>query len=494
MQKARRDFLKTVGAGSALWLTGCSTIDKMVIGDIDGAGQKVLIIGAGLAGLTAAYELKKRKIPFRLLEASHRVGGRIWTVKNINISSNNGDLGGEDIEISHKEIQLLAKELSVPVNEMAPILGYSWLGQKEELSAKEWLKEAPKLENIFKKLQSEAYGSSVQYISAKNKAQFPRAAVIDQMSVAELLQGLSKEMSSWMKPFMMKVTETQWGCNPEEISALQLLYWSRESLSIHRRKYLRVDGGSENLIQALYDRVAGVIPDRYIKFQHVLKKIEKSDKNWTLGFDTNQGYREFSAPAVICTLPPSMYANINGWDHLAGAESRISGQQTRKSAAQSKILMSFKERYWRNHSILGGGGSIISNQQFGRLSHAGSMPLLQLGTAHAVLQSQLGGAAAEAVNPETVKAILTELRAMDPKADTYEDIYHLQNWKNYPWSRGGRSFAAPGQYQAWEEDMGYENADSWSFAGDSHSLRYLGSMNGAVETALMAVDKVAKVV
>lgn len=40
---------------------------------------KNLIIGAGLAGLTAAYELHKAGKPFLLLEARDRIGGRILT-------------------------------------------------------------------------------------------------------------------------------------------------------------------------------------------------------------------------------------------------------------------------------------------------------------------------------------------------------------------------------------------------------------------------------
>src|SRR6266850_6709453 len=42
---------------------------------------EVIIIGAGLSGLAAAYELKKAHVPFHILELTPRVGGRVRTVR-----------------------------------------------------------------------------------------------------------------------------------------------------------------------------------------------------------------------------------------------------------------------------------------------------------------------------------------------------------------------------------------------------------------------------
>ena len=39
--------------------------------------SKVVVVGGGIAGLAAAYELHRRRIPFVLLEASGRAGGVI---------------------------------------------------------------------------------------------------------------------------------------------------------------------------------------------------------------------------------------------------------------------------------------------------------------------------------------------------------------------------------------------------------------------------------
>src|SRR6478672_5402714 len=54
------------------------------------AGNRVLILGAGLAGLTAAYELRKRGYSCLILEARSRAGGRSWTVRRGTVETEEG--------------------------------------------------------------------------------------------------------------------------------------------------------------------------------------------------------------------------------------------------------------------------------------------------------------------------------------------------------------------------------------------------------------------
>ncbi|MEO5577676.1 MAG: FAD-dependent oxidoreductase [Sphingomicrobium sp.] len=46
-----------------------------------GSGKSVVVLGAGIAGLVAAYELRKAGYGVTVLEARERVGGRAWTVR-----------------------------------------------------------------------------------------------------------------------------------------------------------------------------------------------------------------------------------------------------------------------------------------------------------------------------------------------------------------------------------------------------------------------------
>jgi monoamine oxidase len=54
---------------------------------------KIVVIGAGLAGLTAAYRLQQRGYEVHVYEARHRPGGRVLSVK---IGENYEELGGEN--------------------------------------------------------------------------------------------------------------------------------------------------------------------------------------------------------------------------------------------------------------------------------------------------------------------------------------------------------------------------------------------------------------
>src|SRR5438105_39184 len=46
-----------------------------------GSGRSVVILGAGIAGLVSAYELKRAGYHVTVLEARDRIGGRVWTIR-----------------------------------------------------------------------------------------------------------------------------------------------------------------------------------------------------------------------------------------------------------------------------------------------------------------------------------------------------------------------------------------------------------------------------
>src|ERR1700752_805952 len=88
---SRRDLLSLVGAfsGSAAMYHAMTSLgfacDSGYKGPIkldgDPKGASVLILGAGLAGMTAALELRKAGYKVQILEFNNRPGGRNWTLR-----------------------------------------------------------------------------------------------------------------------------------------------------------------------------------------------------------------------------------------------------------------------------------------------------------------------------------------------------------------------------------------------------------------------------
>ena len=65
----------------------------------------MLVVGGGLAGLTAARDLIDRGADVHLVEARNRLGGRVWTVRRRGIHAIPLEAGGEFIDGEHAEIR-----------------------------------------------------------------------------------------------------------------------------------------------------------------------------------------------------------------------------------------------------------------------------------------------------------------------------------------------------------------------------------------------------
>ena len=72
---SRRQFIKDSSLSAAALLLASSGFSSIAIGK----KPKVIIIGAGFAGLAAANYLYKKKIDFIILEARNRIGGRVFS-------------------------------------------------------------------------------------------------------------------------------------------------------------------------------------------------------------------------------------------------------------------------------------------------------------------------------------------------------------------------------------------------------------------------------
>src|SRR5205809_5958065 len=102
---SRRDFVRMLSAAGLLTTAG-GFAPRFALGGESpkpGArgGEPVAILGAGVAGLTAAYRLLQAGISCEIFEGSERTGGRILTKTDFNKDAMFCELGGELVDTNH---------------------------------------------------------------------------------------------------------------------------------------------------------------------------------------------------------------------------------------------------------------------------------------------------------------------------------------------------------------------------------------------------------
>src|SRR5438874_10641845 len=114
---SRREFIKRAGvAGAAVTVAGPAAFARPARA---ATSQRIVIVGGGIAGLTAALTLQDKGVSSEIYESSGRLGGRMhsdWTEFGRTFWANGqqAELCGELIDSNHKTILQLAQRFGLP--------------------------------------------------------------------------------------------------------------------------------------------------------------------------------------------------------------------------------------------------------------------------------------------------------------------------------------------------------------------------------------------
>lgn len=435
--------MKETGKLSALsWflpsiLASCQKVDNA--SDFEG---KVLIVGAGAAGLYAGYLLSEKGIDFQILEASNHVGGRIE--RNETLADFEIDLGANGLHGDYSLASDLAHSTGTALIQEGRKSSY-W--QKDQ-----FIPEFP-FEFIyhFDTMAEEAIEDDLTY-----------SAYFDEY-------GSEKE-----NEFFHHFAAAKAGTSPDRVSAKwEPLLKSKKSSG----------GGKRIFKNSCYDFIEKLLASNLSQNISLDTEVTTIDYQEDLIKITDAHGNIHEAQKVILTVPISILQQQS----IAFRPSLPSEKQS----AINKIgmdacvhaLLKFSDAFYPQQIV---GGSTCS--QYFDASYG------KTGTGH-VLSAICMGAQAEKLNDlsetQIIETLLNELDKMfDGTASTLFQEGYVKNWGSTPNIQGAFSFCKPGHGEQARFDLAEPVADKIFFAGEaSHCNGHHGTVQGAFETAYREVLK-----
>jgi monoamine oxidase len=489
---SRRDFVRMLSAAGLLTAAGglapqfARGAESPTPGP--GGGDPVAILGAGLAGLTAAYRLLQAGIPCEIFEGSDRTGGRVLTQTGFNKEGMFCELGGELVDSNHADLIALARELNVEIQELK---GEDKGADLYFFGGKHYSDEQliPLFQPFAKKLAADQKG-----LHEAEEKFTPKAGKFDQLSLAQYLTESGKGVEKWVVDLLRVAYTIEYGRDADEQSSLNLIALlkadPREGFQIFGEsdESKRVKGGSSSLPNALARAIEGKVT---IHQRHRLVKIAQAGSNMVLSFEAEGSTKSVKFPRVICTLPFTMLRQVEGVRALGLSRKKHDAIAHLGYGNNAKVMYGFTERWWRNPAVklpAPSNGSIFTDLP---LQCTWESSRGQAGTS-GILTNFLGGAGAKPFTTERFDKFRDELGRVFPGiVEKFDGKRALMNWPEYKFTRGSYTCPLVGQYTTLLKVTGEPELDGrLIFAGEHTSGEFSGFMNGAVESGNRAAKEV----
>ncbi|WP_250279641.1 FAD-dependent oxidoreductase [Frankia sp. Cppng1_Ct_nod] len=431
-----------------------------------------IVIGAGLAGLTATRELKEAGWTVRLLEARERVGGRL---KGYSLGDGKAvDLGGEYFGDKSTAIAEVAR--SVGVN------GFRTYDKGKRVS----LINGRRFEytGLFPWRMGPAtladLGQAVLKIERLARTVPPdgpwKARNAEELDSQTFWSWCRRNVAtSTARAFLTMATEAAYCASPADLSLLHVLYYANASGGF--RYLLEISGGIQRY---RFDGGAHSIPTKLaarlrdeVRLGAVVRKIEQRPDSVVV---TGPGFKA-QARWVVVAIPLTLAGRITYEEALPGYRDQLT--QRMPAGAAIKCIAIYDEPFWRDAGL---SGQVTINDGPFRVAFDTSPPDGSPG----VLSVFVTGSAAWTLTclprAERRVAVLDGLvRGLGPRAGKPTDFVE-QNWLDEEFTRGCyHGFAPPGVYTACGPAL-RAPIGRIHWAGTETGVHQMGSMGGAIDS------------
>ncbi len=418
-----------------------------------------IVVGAGFAGLTAAYRLTAAGWNVTVLEARNRTGGRAWSYRFQQAPELVCEMGGEWIGKDHLRILALAKELNIPLE---PHAYRVWLLQHEQLRAPGAWNFSDESRSAWKRFMDKYKSSTEQ--EKRRLDDYDWWTWLGKIGITDPDRRIREIMDS-----------TDYGESIRQVSAYVAAdeYVDTDYINPDNTDEMdfHVRGGNSVLIDAIATRLA----PGAVHLNSPVTSITQRGGRVTVSTTAEK----FTADTCIFAAPSSVLNSIHFDPPLSPAKALAADELEYGRIIKSQML--FDRRFWpaEDFSLM---SDETSHQYFhttqGQPGPRGILCSYAVGDKADVLASQ--------TKADRQAQLMRDLKAVSPDAAaTLIDTFH-QPWQYDPWVHGAYAMYRPGQWFRVRPLLEQPHGKVL-FAGE-HLGDWQGFMEGAVSTGEIAAN------
>jgi monoamine oxidase len=493
---ARREFL---GGLTASLVAGCAAATSPIVPRIPlqrnrGHESRIVIVGAGAAGITCAYRLYQAGLSASVFDANSRAGGRTWTLRGFFQDGQYAEHGGQLIATSQHSVRRLAAELGlnlVDLNALYPrdsVDTYFVSGQRytHDEAAHDYDRY------VYDPLTEAAKAAGYPTTFFRHTA---AGVALDRMNADEwLTANVPRESGAKIAALLRLACLSEYGGELHVQSALNLIYLlsgmrhGRLDLSGtgENDKYT-IEGGNDQLVA----RMIAKLPKNSVTLGAALEALTRhADGSYTCTFSSSGKVASVRADIVVLSVPFTVLRSVD----TKGAG--FSNRKRRAIAAldlgsNAKVHLQFRSPYWFKERY---SGTAYADRVFqdawdtsiGQRGRAGMLVCFPGGEQGAAFHGGVHGEAPAA----TARTYLRALEAVLPGAlDEFNGLAYQDFWIADPLTRGAYSYYKVGQYSTL---CGEERITEGKvhFCGEQTSIDWQGYINGAVASGERAAREI----